>query len=83
MDEFLCPLGKNIVDFCDEPEFSKLSMYLAGREWLDEKDKIIDFAGLFVPETFCLEQGKWVDGREPPADEDDAAMAGKFDDCYS
>ncbi|CAJ1945966.1 unnamed protein product [Cylindrotheca closterium] len=43
--EYYCPVGKQVVDFCDEPEFSNLvSMYLLGREWLDEKDKFLDIA---------------------------------------
>ena len=37
--EYYCPLGKQVVDFCYEPEFRDTSMHLLGREWLDEKDK--------------------------------------------
>jgi hypothetical protein len=40
MTEYMCPLGKKVVDFADEPEFSKVAMFIAGREWLDEKDKV-------------------------------------------
>jgi nicotinamidase-related amidase len=72
--EFFCPLAKKVVNFCDEPEFSKLSMYLSGREWLDEKDKVIQLAGKYMPETFCLlEDGTWLDGQEPPDDTDAGA----------
>ena len=70
--EFYCPLGKKVVDFCDEPEFSKVSMYLAGREHLDEKDKVIDIAGKYMPKTYCLEGGKWV-GVEPPGDDEEGS----------
>ncbi len=31
--EYRCPVGKHIVDFADEPQFSKVSIYLRGREW--------------------------------------------------
>ena len=72
--EFKCPLAKKVVDFCDEPEFSKISMYLAGREYLDEKDKVIEMAGRYMPQTFCIEDGKWV-GEEPPADEEEGTTA--------
>jgi len=70
--EFYCPLGKKVVDFCDEPEFSKVAMYLAGREHLDEKDKVIEIAGKYMPKTYCLEDGKWV-GEEPPGDDEEGS----------
>jgi nicotinamidase-related amidase len=78
MDEFFCTLGKKVVDFADEPEFSQLAMYLAGREWLDEKDKAVHVAGEFMPETFVFEQGRWAGGREPPADEEEHAAAASW-----
>eukprot|EP00986_Skeletonema_menzelii_P001081 scaffold290_cov138-Skeletonema_menzelii.AAC.4 len=70
--QFHCPLAKKVVDFCDEPEFSKVAMYLSGREYLDEKDKVIEFAGRFMPKTFCINGGEWV-GDEPPCDDEDGA----------
>lgn len=73
--EYFCPLAKQIVAFCDEPEFSQLSMYIAGREWLDEKDKVIKFATEFMPVTYCFEKGRWVDGKAPPSDIDEGATA--------
>ena len=72
--EYKCPLAKKVVDFCDEPNFSKISMYLSGREHLDEKDKVIKIAGRFMPKTFCLEEGKWV-GEEPPFDDEEGATS--------
>jgi nicotinamidase-related amidase len=73
--EYQCPLGKKVVDFADEPEFSELAMYLGGREWLDEKHKVALIAEGFVPATFCLEKGNWVGGRQPPEDTADGATA--------
>jgi hypothetical protein len=70
--EFYCPMFKKIVDFCDEPEFSKVSMYLAGREFLDEKDKVISIAGKFMPKTYCIQNGKFI-GEPPPLDTADGA----------
>eukprot|EP00979_Chaetoceros_neogracilis_P005074 scaffold869_cov260-Chaetoceros_neogracile.AAC.5 len=72
--EFYCPLGKKVVDFCDEPEFSKHAMYLLGREHLDEKDKVIEIAGKYMPKTYCLEDGEWV-GEMPPSDNEDGSTA--------
>jgi nicotinamidase-related amidase len=66
--EYFSPLGKKLVAFCDEPEFSQLSMYIAGREWLDEKDKVLLFATDFMPLTYCFENGCWVDDKKPPDD---------------
>ena len=72
--EFYCPLGKKVVDFCDEPDFSKVSMYLAGRDHLDEKDKVIEIAGKYMPKTYCIENGEWI-GDMPPSDEEDGAIS--------
>jgi hypothetical protein len=58
--EFHCPLFKKIRDFCDKPEFSKVSMYLYGREFLEEKDKVIELAGRFMPKTYQNQEGQWV-----------------------
>lgn len=70
--EFYCPMFRKIVDFCDEPEFSKVSMYLAGREFLDEKDKVISIAEKFMPKTYCVQNGKFI-GELPPSDTEDGA----------
>jgi nicotinamidase-related amidase len=72
--DFQCPLGKQICDFCDEPEFSKVSMYLYGREFLDEKDKVIELAGRFMPRTYRIDESQWVGGESPPLDDDDGAQ---------
>ena len=71
---FYCPLAKKEVDFCDEPEFSNVAMYLSGREWLDEKDKVIEFAGEYMPTTYCIDNGKWIGEREPPLDDAPGAI---------
>eukprot|EP00980_Cylindrotheca_fusiformis_P008690 scaffold1863_cov85-Cylindrotheca_fusiformis.AAC.6 len=76
--EFYCPLGKQIVDFCDEPEFSKVSMYLSGREYLDEKDKVIEIAGNFMPKTYCMEDGEWLNGDGPTEEPDGSSLAPWF-----
>jgi hypothetical protein len=49
-------------------------MYLSGREWLDEKDKVIEFAGEYMPTTYCIDNGKWTGGREPPLDDAPGAI---------
>jgi nicotinamidase-related amidase len=73
--EFYCPLAKKVVDFCDEPEFSRIAMFLKGREFLDEKDKVIEFAGHYMPKTFCFGNGLWVDDESPPTDDSPGAVA--------
>lgn len=73
ISQYHCPIAKKIVDFCDEPDFSKVAMYLSGREYLDEKDKVIEFAGRFMPKTFCIDNGKWI-GDEPPSDDEEGAV---------
>jgi nicotinamidase-related amidase len=63
--QYLCPLGKKIVTFCDEPQFSAVAMYIAGREWLDEKEKILAFTADDMPETYIVEGGRWYSGDAP------------------
>mmetsp|Transcript_8713 Transcript_8713/g.16214 ORF Transcript_8713/g.16214 Transcript_8713/m.16214 type:complete len:570 (-) Transcript_8713:97-1806(-) len=65
--EFYCPLGKKIVDFADEPQFSRIAMYLKGRDWLEDKTKVMEIAQFCMPETFILEKGKWI-GKAPLPD---------------
>lgn len=65
--EFHCPLDKKIVDFADEPQFSRVAMYIKGREWLEEKTKIIELAGCHMPETYIIEKSQWQ-GKAPPPD---------------
>ena len=67
---YTCPLGKRVVAFCDEPRFSHISMYLKGREWLDEKEKIVTLVPHLLPATYRIERGMWV-GEAPNDDDDD------------
>merc|ERR1719364_241880 len=67
-NEYHCPLGKKLVNFADESHFSRIAMYLKGRAWLEEKTKVIDIAGSYMPETFIIEGGAWKDGKAPPPD---------------
>jgi len=67
-NEYHCPLGKKLVDFADESHFSRISMYLKGRAWLEEKTKILEIASDNMPETFIIEKGQWIEGRAPPSD---------------
>mmetsp|Transcript_50078 Transcript_50078/g.119134 ORF Transcript_50078/g.119134 Transcript_50078/m.119134 type:complete len:564 (-) Transcript_50078:63-1754(-) len=67
-NEYFCTLGKKLVDFADESHFSRISMYLKGRAWLEEKTKVLEIASDFMPETFIIENGKWR-GKAPPSDE--------------
>lgn len=57
--EYYCPRGKQVVDFADEPQFSKVSMYIKGREWLEDKSKVVAFATGFMPPTYLIEDGRW------------------------
>lgn len=57
--EYYCPIGKRVVDFTDEPKFSRAAMYVRGREWLEDKSKFVEIAGRYVPETFVIERGAW------------------------
>ena len=51
--EYHCPLGRRVVDLCDEPQFgSGTRFFLAGRQYLDEKDLLYDLVPELMPPTF-------------------------------
>jgi hypothetical protein len=51
--QFNCPLGRRMVDLCDEPQFSRcVRFFLAGRQHLDEKDLLHELVPEFMPPTF-------------------------------
>mmetsp|Transcript_139210 Transcript_139210/g.444916 ORF Transcript_139210/g.444916 Transcript_139210/m.444916 type:complete len:569 (-) Transcript_139210:32-1738(-) len=66
--EYYCPEGRRVVDFADEPQFSRIAMYLSGRVYLEDKTKLIDIACGHMPETFIIEKGAWI-GKAPPPDD--------------
>ena len=63
---FYCPLDQARVDFCDEPQFSQVSMYLAGRERLDEKDKLADLVRKHDRDGDPNENHNGVSSSSPP-----------------
>jgi len=67
--EYRCPVGKMVVEFADEPKFSQIAMYLKGRDWLDEKDLVVGIARDFMPKTWHIQRGNWLDldGSGPPS----------------
>ena len=51
--EYNCPLGKRMVHLCDEPQFSQgTKFFLAGRQFLDEKNLLHDLVPELMPPTF-------------------------------
>ena len=51
--QYWCPLGKRIVDLCDERQFgSSTRFFNSGREWLDEKDLLHSLVPEMMPPTF-------------------------------
>ena len=72
---YVCPLGKRVVEFCDEPQFSNsMSMFVKGREWLDEKDKLYTLSQTvadMMPRNYVLLRNhQWKDGKGPPTTDD-------------
>mmetsp|Transcript_85749 Transcript_85749/g.156223 ORF Transcript_85749/g.156223 Transcript_85749/m.156223 type:complete len:582 (-) Transcript_85749:95-1840(-) len=70
-NEYFCPLGKRLVDFADETHFSRLAMYIKGRVWLEDKTKMWELVPDLMPETYCIVDRTWRDGRVPPQDAED------------
>lgn len=52
--EYFCPLGRQVIDLCDEPQFgSGIRFFLIGRKYLDEKDHLHDLVPELMPPTFA------------------------------
>ena len=60
------------VDFFDEPSFSTMSMFLKGREWLDEKGKLLVLPKEYLPETWVLRGGEGGDDATAATNDNDA-----------
>ncbi len=51
--QYWCPLGRRVIDLCDEPQFSSSTRFFnSGREWLDEKDLLHKLVPELMPPTF-------------------------------
>jgi hypothetical protein len=71
-NQYYCPQGNVLVDFCDEMHFSRIAMYLKGRQSLENKTLLALLAQNLMPETYHILNKQWVDGRCPVHDEVDA-----------
>ena len=47
-----------MVTFCDEPSFSEISMFIKGRDCLDDKAKLMAVAKEFMPESHIVKGGQ-------------------------
>ena len=58
--QFYCPLGRQVLPLCDEPQFSSHTrFFLMGRQFLDEKDLLFQIVPELFPPTFDdLEKAK-------------------------
>jgi len=68
--EYLCPLGRHSVDFTDETRFSRVSMYIRGHIWMEDKTKLYEVVPEKMPHTYIIEDQQWKHGRKPPPDEE-------------
>lgn len=67
--EYICPLGRSVVDFTDETKFSRISMYIRGHIWMEDKTKLYEVVPDCMPDTYVIDDLKWRHGREPPSDD--------------
>lgn len=70
--QYHCPLGKRVVAFCDEPSFSEISMFIKGRDCLDDKAKLSALAPEYLPETYVVKGGLdgWEGAESRPSQQD-------------
>jgi len=68
-----CPLGRRAVDFTDETYFSRISMHIKGRIWLEDKRKLYEFVPDLMPLTYVINDQRWI-GDEPPAEGPDTEL---------
>lgn len=69
-----CPLGKRGVDFTDETYFSRISMHIKGRIWLEDKRKLYEFVPDLMPLTYVIEDQHWIGEPPPPEPVDSPPM---------
>lgn len=67
--EYYCPLGRHLVDFTDETRFSRVSMYIKGHIWMEDKTKLYEVVPDMMPDTYVIDDLKWRNGRAPPPDD--------------
>lgn len=69
--QYYCPLGKRMVDLCDEPQFGTgTHFFLAGRQHLDEKDLLYELVPELMPLTFAsLDQARAYAAKQQPQEE--------------
>eukprot|EP00930_Biecheleria_cincta_P055391 TRINITY_DN41713_c0_g1_i1.p1 TRINITY_DN41713_c0_g1~~TRINITY_DN41713_c0_g1_i1.p1 ORF type:complete len:649 (+),score=93.12 TRINITY_DN41713_c0_g1_i1:71-2017(+) len=72
--QYFCPEGNILVDFCDEMHFSRLCMFLKGRQCLENKARLGMLVPHLMPETFHIVDRQWVDGRCPVDREGEDAL---------
>eukprot|EP00933_Yihiella_yeosuensis_P018707 TRINITY_DN15273_c0_g1_i1.p1 TRINITY_DN15273_c0_g1~~TRINITY_DN15273_c0_g1_i1.p1 ORF type:complete len:514 (-),score=119.02 TRINITY_DN15273_c0_g1_i1:98-1639(-) len=65
-----CPLGRRCIDFTDETYWSRISMHIKGRIWLEDKRKLYEFVPELMPLTYVIVNQQWVG--DPPKEEPDA-----------
>jgi len=63
-------LGRHLVDFTDETKFSRISMYIRGHMWMEDKTKLYEVVPDMMPDTYVIDDLKWRNDRVPPRDED-------------
>lgn len=52
--EYQCPMGRQVTDLCDEPQFSRgTKFFLSGRQHLDEKNLLQLLVPEMMPPTFA------------------------------
>ena len=65
--QYYCPLGKQIIELCDEPQFSiQTRFFVLGRQFIDEKDLLHDIVPELMPLTFHTldDAKKYVDSND-------------------
>lgn len=70
-NQYHCPSGRRLVDFSDEMHFSRVAMYLAGRQCLENKGRLAMLVPSLMPKTFHIQDRQWVDGIAPEDAEGD------------
>lgn len=67
--QYYCPLGRRVVDLCDEPQFGRFPrFFLMGRHYLDEKDQLYQLVPELMPPTFAsiAEAQQYQEEHDPP-----------------
>lgn len=70
-NQYYRPQHSILVDFSDEMHFSRMAMYIKGRQHLENKSHLAMLVPNLMPETFHIRDMQWLDNCSPKVQDGD------------